>query len=773
MCRISIPKLRFIVVSVALWSAAGVRLWAAGVTMKDGRYLEGRIGQTDTVADATPPSGDVNVRPILIVDTGLERIYVPQNRVLQVDPAAGQPKEKIRIPQAVVKSTRHIARVGPFLGRDPFDKFGRRIVSMRGKRGPWRIIQGITEITPVYVKVESLLNSKPSLVWEMRLATSSIPRETLARVLSHVIDPTQSDQRLRVVNLYLQAARFRDALHELQDVLKAFPDLRGPLEGEERALRQSVARRLVEEIEMRRAAAQHNSVRALLKNFPSDDVAGETLQQVREILEQYEQELARGEQVLKHWDRWSGEIEDEGLKRQLAKIREEIAAGLGFDTLSRMDAFLRLSDDATMGADQKLALAVSGWLLGGDDAIVNLPVALSVYNVRELTAAYLREKTARRRSAILDEMRSYEGATVRQVAKLLAHMKPPLTSSPVPEGPAGFYSLQVPGLIDEPDVTYYVQLPPEYDPHRRYPTILTLNGSVSPQKQLNWWSGAPNENGVRAGQAMRFGYITIAVDWQRPHQQAHAYSAREHHAVLASLRDACRRFAVDTDRVFLSGHGIGGDAAWDMGLSHPDLWAGVIPISAVADGVCKFYRRNARHVPIFVVLGELDGDKLVRSAPVIDKALRTRYDITVAELLGRGHEHFSDEILSLFDWMSKHKRDFYCREFECETMRGWDNFFWWLELAKSPRRKKKGSVKVSGVVRSNNHISASTGRSPVTVWLTPELVNFEKRISIKVDGRRPSRETPIRPELEVLLEDARSRGDRQHPFWAKVELAGK
>ena len=49
------------------------------------------------------------------------------------------------------------------------------------------------------------------------------------------------------------------------------------------------------------------------------------------------------------------------------------------------------------------------------------------------------------------------------------------------------------------------------------------------------------------------------------------------------LRDACKRFSIDIDRVFLSGHSMGGDAAWDIGLAHPDLWAGVIPIVAAAD----------------------------------------------------------------------------------------------------------------------------------------------------------------------------------------------
>ena len=40
------------------------------------------------------------------------------------------------------------------------------------------------------------------------------------------------------------------------------------------------------------------------------------------------------------------------------------------------------------------------------------------------------------------------------------------------------------------------------------------------------------------------------------------------------------RFFHDGDRVFLTGHSMGGDAAWDIALAHPDLWAGAIPLVA-------------------------------------------------------------------------------------------------------------------------------------------------------------------------------------------------
>ena len=62
----------------------------------------------------------------------------------------------------------------------------------------------------------------------------------------------------------------------------------------------------------------------------------------------------------------------------------------------------------------------------------------------------------------------------------------------------------------------------------------------------------------------------MAPEWAAENQHQYDYSGREHGVVLACYRDACKRFSIDTDRVFLSGHAMGGDAAWDMGLSHPD-----------------------------------------------------------------------------------------------------------------------------------------------------------------------------------------------------------
>jgi pimeloyl-ACP methyl ester carboxylesterase len=368
-------------------------------------------------------------------------------------------------------------------------------------------------------------------------------------------------------------------------------------------------------------------------------------------------------------------------------------------------------------------------------------------------------------------------------------MKPPLElPEPIDEIP-GFYYLEVPGRTGQGNVGYYVQLPPEYDPYRRYPAMVTLHGGgTTANHQIDWWAGGANQQGERRGQGSRHGYIVIAPNWAKVKQTKYEYSGREHAAVLDSLRDACRRFSIDTDRVFLSGHSMGGDAAWDMGLAHPDMWAGVIPIVATVDSnrynYNGLYWRNARYVPFYFVGGEMDGDKMVQNAYQFDRYLRhIGFDVLISEYQGRGHESFYDEIHNLFDWMNRKRRDFFPKDFTCNTMRSFDNYFWWLEInglpASSvcdpenwpPRRVR--ALAISGQINDTDTMTTvrvSSARSPTTIWLSPELVDFDKRIIVRVTGLR-SPDPPV-PDVEVLLEDARTRGDRMHPFWARIDVPG-
>jgi predicted esterase len=278
----------------------------------------------------------------------------------------------------------------------------------------------------------------------------------------------------------------------------------------------------------------------------------------------------------------------------------------------------------------------------------------------------------------------------------------------------------------------------------------------------------------------------ISPAWATEGQIEYGFSAAEHAAVLNSLRDACRRFSIDTDRVFLSGHSMGGDAAWDLALSHPDLWAGVIPVVARSDMYIGLLWENMRRVPFYFVSGELDGGKAKLNSKDLDRYLtNTRdggFNATVVEFQGRGHEHFSDEILRLFDWMNRFERDFFPKEYNVKSLRPWDNYFWWIELDSLPEKamidpeewsmkKARNPALTKAQANAANGLVVTTAAKRSTIWLSPELVNFKHKLTITVNGgkaRLPG--AGIEPSLPVMLEDARTRADRKHPFWAKVEM---
>ena len=763
---------------------------AATVLLKNGLRLEGDVNRIAGLAEnplnpsSTP--GEVEIKPIAIIDDGLRRTFVPWKQVVEVRPDPPSWTERIRIRQRVARKGPRVGAIGGILEVSPFDGHGRRKFVLMTKRGRLPIIQAITEITPVWTKVQGHVASR--YVWDMRLATSSIPRDTLREILQRQSGANSPEGRLSIVRLLFESERYSDAEEELNSAIEKFPEL-AELDQLSQQLRQLKARTLIDEIRLRRRAGQHQLVSQMLTQFPSEGVAGETLQQVRELLQEYETTQEQVGTIVNQLPELAQGVTDEEHQQLLAALLSEIATELSANNLDHMADYLRLAEDTTLTPQQRLSLAISGWLLGSGSGTENLAVSLSLIEVRDLVRDYLVSQDEVVRESILQDLSSHEGNSPLYLSKLIASMKPPL-HMPTPKADTipGWFELSVKGLPGETDIKYVVQLPPEYDPHRRYPLIVTLNGSATtPQQQVEWWAGVYNKGlRQRRGQATRRGYVVVAPHWSQPHQHRYEYSAQEHAAVLFSLRDACRRFSVDTDRVFLSGHSMGGDAVWDIGVAHPDLWAGVIPIVAVADYGKKTdpkyiarYWENARFLPFYFVSGQMDGDKLSLNGRDLDRYMKKiGFDVVVAEYIGRGHEHFSDEIQRLFAWMELHERRFPIPDFSAVTMRPWDNYFWWAELGDLPKRSMvspfqwpvSNSRPATIVARKlpSGRLSVKTGAAKLSLWLTPDLANFDQQIPISVNGTL--RRYPLKPDAKTLLEDVRTRGDRLHPFWAKVDV---
>lgn len=758
----------------------------------------------------------VNVPLIYCLMDGLRDTYFNVNRAPKGAVPVNENPIEIKIPQKVYIANDQNLKVPPgaLVDCSAFDPFGRRICFVRNQRGVIEVVQGITEIATHYVKVEGLHGEAGERDWDMRIALSNFDSQLLRDILVQNANPTKSNDFLEIVNLFRSAKRFFDARIVLEEAILRFPELERN-KADLKSLDQEITDQLFGASDQALNAGQFNFAKSILESIDKAGLSLETQLKVKAKLEALSSaSLEQGE--LLDWIAAdiSGMAEGQA-KSDFLSVLPEIKANLNADTELRFTDYRLKRADKANTPDQLAARAISGWIYGPAAGVDKSTVVASGVRARKIITEFL-SKPTKDNQLIEDLLKLESGSTPELVAKIVAYMPPPLATTEAAAvmrssgsgddskpsfAVQGRYQIEVPlgGDMIGTVAKYTVQLPPEYNPFRRYPCILTLPGAnANTEWQIDWWAGRYIPELKRCiGEASKLGYIVVSPDWAEPKQPQYNYTENEHAMVLAPLRDAMRRFSIDTDRVFISGHFMGADAAWDIALAHPDLWAGNIVVSGEAKKYIAPYRENASYVPSYFVAGQWD--------PFIDESNGPEWtilqkdkknDCLVTIYNGRKPDHFQEELPRIMQWMGfpdrvrKLPRDFKKDlKFEVTTLRAGDKFFWWFQtdrlyddklvhpLLYTKDTKPGGGYKIDcSIVTTAEKNIVNLGNVPAktcTILLSPDLVDFNKPIEIRGKGKGVS----LRAELEqrkamsrVMLEDVRGRADRQHPAWIRVEL---
>jgi predicted esterase len=337
--------------------------------------------------------------------------------------------------------------------------------------------------------------------------------------------------------------------------------------------------------------------------------------------------------------------------------------------------------------------------------------------------------------------------------------------------------IELPAAPDTPRFGYSLTLPPEYAPHRSYPLIVALRSQgMTAADVIRWWAGTPEQPGA----AMRRGYIVIAPDYADPRAQTYDDWRRAHQSVLDALNDVRQRYSVDSDRIFLTGHGLGGDAAFDIGMSHPELFAGVIPIVGLCERYCRTYWKNCEELALYVVAGQKDRNTLEVNAITLNRMMIGGQNLIYTEYIERGYETYYEEQPRIFEWMALHRRPAERQRFECQILRGSDASASWVTASAFPEsafptivwegdRTPLRPQLFSGNVSVGNTIRIRSGGRKVTLRLSPRLLNLDERVHVYLGSRRVFNDY-VRPDLAALLDELRTTGDRQRLTWARLEL---
>lgn len=791
------------------------------VTTDSGVQYEGKVFVLPSISESAYSfSPYISGNDIVVIDDGLRLVMLNQNHVL---PNFGDSRLANEISFEIYQRTSKGSNAGGlFLNAGPFNRYGHREFTFSTQTSAGMVqrtyVQGITKINPRFCILESL--SGPNVKkWPMHVATGTIPKDVLREMLLRQIkDPKDPNEFFDLAFFFQQRGDYEQASYELLQIepkFKDIPDIKERIRNARESLGQLYGRQILREIETRADVGQSRLATAFAVVKDKTAFAGDIQARFNALIEEdnkSKQTLVETRQKIFELITRIKNISPEQ-SQAIKRFKNELESELNAVNAPRLSAYLLTADAAAATDQEKISLAISGWLLGSNNAINNLSTTESLFIVRDLVQEYLTTGTSElRRSQILTELGQLEAGEPEYLDAMIKQMKP---IAP-PEGLANYtgerpiqFTVEIPGTAAHPEPKQYqclAHLPPEYDPYRKYPLLLSMPGARQPLEQnLNMWAGTYNaklsenlKTNVRNGEAMRNGYIVVAVDWRSSGQVRWGYSFPEHKIVLEALYQSLRKFSVDSDRVFLSGHGIGADGAYDIGISHPEHWAGVLGFSGKFGKYINLYRENSFGLPgdqiggglsLYCVNGQKDFAAIAALKDCLNKWMRApnskNYaNPTVVQYIGRANEFFMEDMPEAFKWMRAQRRRWPDRagfEFESDAMRPWDTYHWFFEMHGLPEKNIvrpalydqtksfKNKLTLKGEILNNvfdlEPMSMKIDND-ATLWLSPEFMDFSKTVEIEGRGRYKG---PAYTSRKVLLDDVLNRADREHPYWGKIE----
>lgn len=266
--------------------------------------------------------------------------------------------------------------------------------------------------------------------------------------------------------------------------------------------------------------------------------------------------------------------------------------------------------------------------------------------------------------------------------------------------------------------------------------------------------------------------------------------------LLSAISRAVREFHIDPDRIYLTGHSMGGHLTWRSAITFADHFAAVSPMSGGYDFVKDQQVQSCSMVPGYATWGSSEPYQINEFNRIIAAYMQDHgYAWQNVEKDG-GHEIYPDEIPKVWAFFTAHPRDLYRKvvfarksgrmQFDkAETNPQWKvqntwqegrpipcSTVHWLRLWPLPDEtpKDKAVQEVRGEVGSDNTLTLLAQNSrKLTVYLHPRMVDFGKKVRIVVNGKQVF-DRKVEPDLAVMLDLVREFDDRGRVFWAKVDV---
>ena len=227
---------------------------------------------------------------------------------------------------------------------------------------------------------------------------------------------------------------------------------------------------------------------------------------------------------------------------------------------------------------------------------------------------------------------------------------------------------------------------------------------------------------------------------------------------------------VNPDKVYLMGYSAGGDGVWRMAPRMADSWAAASMMAGHPGDVSLV---NLRNLPYMIWCGARDYAYDRNSLDMIrglqmDSLQRADPEGYIHEThIVEGKPHWMDRVdTAAVAWMAQYKRNPYPRKIVWQQEEVLRKHFYWLS---APENELKRGMGIRLSCHDNIIDIEQCDYSQITLCLNDELVNLDKKVTIRFKGKNLFKKKLARTE-ECLRKTLNERGDMRYSFPATVTL---
>lgn len=343
------------------------------------------------------------------------------------------------------------------------------------------------------------------------------------------------------------------------------------------------------------------------------------------------------------------------------------------------------------------------------------------------------------------------------------------------------------------ETSFFIHVPASYRSDKPAPLLIVGHGGNGAMSEDYATSTAQSYLSYWTKEADRTGMIAVAPITER------GWGWIGDSVIFSLISKMQREFKIDPDRIYLTGHSMGGHLTWRSSFAYPDRWAAVSPMSGGYDFIEQGLMPLLSNVPGYVTHGAEEPYQIADFNRKMKAWLDQRqYDWVMDERPG-GHEIFRDRLPLISDFFLKHRRNMYPRTVYAQQQGlfalnldephrdGWDKHhtwnrnrpidrttFFWLRLNPESGKDAPAAVrKAYGVIKNRRLIEITAENThQLTVFLHPKMVDFNQEIVIVVNGKE-NKVTP-RADMNLMLSEVQRTGDpgRLYCDSALIEVNG-